>query len=477
MIDPCLALVSCMSAHPHSVNVARWGLRAVVGSLVEAQLAGATAFADCQRTFREAGACDAVVKAMRRHPSYVLVARHGLLAILYLAHGTAVNATALGAAGACQAVVEAMRRHASDAAVAQYGGFAAGGLACDNAANCSALGAAGACQAFAAVLRKFTTDAETLQLAAASIVFLARWPENQAALPAGICEGLVSVLQANILVGHEQLVEAVKTVLMLSLESAAYRDQLGKADACQALLAALSTIGDDADMQWLPLAALANLAENDANRERLGTAAACRAVITTMQAHPTDESIQKAGLLFISTLASNSSTACARLYEVGVCELLTTGLESSWKQMPVSVVIALTTVGALSCTLPNETATSGGLCAAVLAAMSGHTEDVCVQSAGVHAIRLLASNDATRVQLRSGGALQVLAEAMRAHQDNSYVQKRATIASQRIRDNTARIVLWAVQRWCRELLRRAVSYGSRLLQLGRGLRHEAHDPA
>ncbi|KAG5191846.1 hypothetical protein JKP88DRAFT_274828 [Tribonema minus] len=198
-----------------------------------------------------------------------------------------------------------------------------------------------------------------------------------------------------------------------------------------------------------------------------------------MQAHPAHESIQKAGVLFISTLASNSSTACARLWEVGVRELLTTGpgLESSWKQMPVSVGIALTTVGVLSEALPNGTAISGDLCAAVVEAMSAHTEDAAVQSTGSFAIAKMAWADGARVQLRRPGALDVLAEAMRAHPDDAEIQEFATAASQRIRYNTARLILWAIQRWCRELLRRAVSYGSRLHQLGRGLRHEAHDPA
>ncbi|KAG5191838.1 armadillo-type protein [Tribonema minus] len=432
--------------------------------VAEAQLAGAMVLAECQLKLRQAGACDAVVGAMRRHASAAIVARCGLQVICCLAHENDANCSALGAAGACQAVVAAMRRHSSDAIVAQDGVQAIMCLAEDNDSNLAALTTAGACQTAAAVLRKFTTKVEVLDFAAVCISVLAQYPQVRAdLLAAGAGEGLFKVLEANSEV-KELIFVAVGTLVLLSSDSTMHRAQSCKTGAGKAMLRILCANGDDAEMQGFALSAILALADTEASMEVLSAAGACRAVIAAMNAHPTHELVQQNGLFLVSKLVYHSSANKARLLNAGVCEVLVSGLQSIWLQKPLITQVALLVIVMLSSNPSKRMkfAKFGNLGPAVVAAMGACREHAGVQSAGSNAIGFLARLRGAPEQLIRCNALAALANAVRAHPGNSEIWADATVALVLIRNAPASL-WWRVQGWCSNLLRRAVVYGRGLL--------------
>ncbi|KAG5191843.1 hypothetical protein JKP88DRAFT_294549 [Tribonema minus] len=135
----------------------------------------------------------------------------------------------------------------------------------------------------------------------------------------------------------------------------------------------------------------------------------------------------------------------------GACELLTTGLQSTWKQSPFNIQGALITVAELLCSCPNALAKFGDIGAAVVAAMNTHGEDAGVQQAGIHVIQALARIDGARMQLRGCNALEALADAMRAHPHSSDIQECAADAAVLILWHGGRLIDGLLQRGRRTL--------------------------
>ncbi|KAG5188771.1 armadillo-type protein [Tribonema minus] len=220
--------------------------------------------------------------------------------------------------------------------------------------------------------------------------------------------------------------------------------RLGEAGACKAALRLLY-ISDNADMQDSALSALANLAKAEANRERLGGAGARRAVIVAMQAHPAHKFVQQNGLALIASLVDGSSINSTRLLDAGVCEVLVSGLQSTWLQDSVAVMSALAAVVNLSDTLPHDFAKFSDLCAAVMVSMTAYKQHVGVQVAAAHAIEGLACFDSACVELRSRNALAALADAMREHSDNADLCECALAAASMLIGNAPATLLWHIQ--------------------------------
>eukprot|EP00611_Tribonema_gayanum_P032803 TRINITY_DN9931_c0_g1_i1.p2 TRINITY_DN9931_c0_g1~~TRINITY_DN9931_c0_g1_i1.p2 ORF type:complete len:195 (-),score=45.29 TRINITY_DN9931_c0_g1_i1:270-854(-) len=194
-----------------------------------------------------------------------------------------------------------------------------------------------------------------------------------------------------------------------------------------------------------------------------------------MQAHPAHKFVQQNGLALIASLADDSSINTTRLLDAGVCEVLVSGLQSTWLQDSLIVMSALAAVVNLSDTLPHDFAKFSDLCAAVMASMAAYKQHAGVQVVAVHAIKGLACFDSACVELRGRNALAALADAMREHSDHPDLCECASAAASMLIRNAPATLLWHIQGWCDNVLRCAAWHGSRLVDCV--LHRRAHDAA
>eukprot|EP00611_Tribonema_gayanum_P025640 TRINITY_DN5894_c0_g1_i1.p1 TRINITY_DN5894_c0_g1~~TRINITY_DN5894_c0_g1_i1.p1 ORF type:complete len:270 (-),score=22.50 TRINITY_DN5894_c0_g1_i1:56-865(-) len=225
------ALVACLETHKEGARVALWGLQAV-SSLLHSS-GGHLSLHEKQRKLAEAGACQAVVAAVKEHPMDLQVQWHGARAIAWLV------------------------------------------WLCHS--NCARLGAEGACEVFTSLLRSVGADLSDRRAVSflKVVSVLAELPDNSERLAAaGVCETLVAMLQHpsdDLPTSLQDQIEitqcnVAQTITAMAKHSAA---RLGAAGACQALVRVINTSLERTDMQLSAFQAVLALAQLPDNRERL----------------------------------------------------------------------------------------------------------------------------------------------------------------------------------------------------------------
>jgi hypothetical protein len=194
----------------------------------------------------------AVVAALRAHPTNVDVQKQGCEQLWDFARYSEEDKVRIGEAGGCQAVVAALRAHPTNADVQRNGCWALRSLA-NNDENRVRIGEAGGCQAVVAALRAHPTNAGVQESGCGALWSLARRSEEN-------------------------------------------KVRIGEAGGCQAVIAALRAHPTNAGLQRSGCWALANLANNnDENEVRIGEAGGCQAVVAALRAHPTKADLRKFG--------------------------------------------------------------------------------------------------------------------------------------------------------------------------------------
>eukprot|EP00611_Tribonema_gayanum_P013644 TRINITY_DN2466_c1_g1_i2.p1 TRINITY_DN2466_c1_g1~~TRINITY_DN2466_c1_g1_i2.p1 ORF type:complete len:254 (-),score=19.50 TRINITY_DN2466_c1_g1_i2:205-936(-) len=150
-MDGAAAVASCLRAHKESSRVALWGVRAVFKLLNPVKSPKEV------RKLVEVGLCQAVVGAMKEHPTNHGVQSYGAQAIFSLCWRCDAICAACGAAGACEVVAAALHGAASDfrdwtTTDRLNSALDAAGALAGLPSNSEKLAAAGACEALVAML-------------------------------------------------------------------------------------------------------------------------------------------------------------------------------------------------------------------------------------------------------------------------------------------------------------------------------------
>lgn len=215
----CACVVESLHLFPSSVDVAEWGCRAVAvlsesneANTAKLALAGAcesipvvlqshpasesVAIAGCDvvsfmsetiangyaERFGHAGACEAVVRALKTHVDNVRAAARCSIALGTLARVSG-NARWFGPAGACDALYQALTTHLQDLRIVKYVVVAIGNL-CAIEFNKQRLGKLGVCEAVVAVAKLHHDDTETARACAATIWKLCETIDRQTVMAA-----------------------------------------------------------------------------------------------------------------------------------------------------------------------------------------------------------------------------------------------------------------------------------------------------
>ncbi|KAG5191882.1 hypothetical protein JKP88DRAFT_294636 [Tribonema minus] len=356
MGDNCAKVLACMKAHQGDAGIARWGTQAVGRLLHQALFSGDQELEACQIKLADGGACQIMVGAMNDHADKADVQMHGTTALLHLSVGNDRNCRALGEAGACEALMAAVRRFTVGVAWQQD---AAGAIASLGAvpSHVEVLVAGGACTFVLAVLQANLHDARTMSMALPAVGVLSR-QYAIALIASGACKTVVQALNAHLDNSHIQLkglaalvhlarvdaarlrlvsadagvaavrtmraypadpllqLQAVAIIAILSFDNEAYAAQLTGMGGCALVTASLSTRLNSAEYQQTALEALSKLAvSTTASREDV--AAACAAAVTSLSAYPDDEDVNVAALLVLASLAGVTNS-CA-LHDCDAC--------------------------------------------------------------------------------------------------------------------------------------------------------------
>ena len=203
MGDNCAKVLACMKAHQGDAGIARWGTQAVGRLLHQALFGGDQELEACQIKLADGGACQIMVGAMNDHADKADVQMHGTTALLYLSVGNGRNCRALGEAGACEALMAAVRRFTAGVAWQQD---AAGAIASLGAvpSHVEVLVAGGACTFVLAVLQANLHDARTMSMALPAVGVLSRQYAIDL-IANGACKTVAQALNAHLDNSHIQL--------------------------------------------------------------------------------------------------------------------------------------------------------------------------------------------------------------------------------------------------------------------------------
>ena len=297
-------------------------------------------------------------------------------------------------AGACEAVVAAMKAHASSERVTEAGCAATRRLA-DIADLGLILGAVGACQVVTAALRcHAASEAVARAGCGAVIVLVDKCPANAKTLCAeGVCEAAVAVMRAH--AGIQSVVlNGCKAVRSLAF-SEDCRTRLVAAGACEAAVAALQSYSGDGDLALWGCATIATLAANSAaaSTARLLAAGACEAVTGAMRGHASNAEVSMWGCNALTALVNNaekSESASRHAAFVAACIVVSTAL--AMHENADFIPSSLNAVRALAnrSTELSEELANVGICVSLKAAMRAHPRDATIARSSCQAVAALA---------------------------------------------------------------------------------------
>ncbi len=308
--------------------------------------AAAQAFADqCsdieQRAATDAGraaaladsAAAVVASGMALHRGWAMAQERGCAALRNLAGGADFKeeddkfALAVAVAGGLDAVLEALRAHPTHAGV-QEAAFGALVRILRPPDNRVKAGSAGAIEAAVAALRAHPAHTG---VQAAACWALRQMTVNDAneikAGSAGAIEATVAALRAH--PAHAALQEAACAALCNVTGNADNRVKAGSAGAIEAAVAALRAHPAHAGVQEAACRALRNItADNAANKVKAGSAGAIEAAVAALRAHPAHAGVQEEACSALRIMTIGNESLAVKAGSAGVIEAAVAALRA-----------------------------------------------------------------------------------------------------------------------------------------------------
>ena len=186
-----------MHLFPSSVQIAKWGCRAVA------------VLAECNESntskLGTMGACETIPIIMQAHHASEHVAGAGCDVISFMSENISNGfASRFGHLGACEAVVSALQKHSLNASVVSRASIALASLARVKG-NSSWLGPAGASDALLLVLHTHKRNAQVCKFALSAIGNLCIIETNKERLGSiGVCESVIDVMNIHMCVSEKK---------------------------------------------------------------------------------------------------------------------------------------------------------------------------------------------------------------------------------------------------------------------------------
>jgi hypothetical protein len=305
----CEALPASMQAHQNSAAVAEAGCTAIANMtsrLNSSSVSVASASAVTVVRLGHAGACEAVVTALKKHVNNAGVVKSACLALanLGLAKG---NAGWFGATGACEAVLAGIRAHMSRFEVCAACCEAFGNLCNDNN-NRFKLGAGGACELAVECINIHPTSVDVGIWASYAIGRLCE---------VGVTAEAQSTLNITPTTSSAQLQDPVEVdedssndVVEAPSSDVSNRSRLIATGACKAVVDTLKSHYESMIASFHLCRAISILAHGDQcswERDNLGNEGACEAVVMALQRHTDSEGVVRNAALALRSLSYNHS--------------------------------------------------------------------------------------------------------------------------------------------------------------------------
>lgn len=343
----CQYIVESLHLFPSSVLVAKWGCRAaaVLAESHEANIAKLGA----------AGACESIPLIIQSHPNSEQVAVAGCKVIAFMSEQT-VNGFAVrfGHAGACEAVVGALKKHIQSPLAVTRASIAINTLAMVPG-NARWFGPAGAGDVLHAALLLHIQDASVAKFVIAAIGQLCIIDHNKERLGLlGVCEAVVQAAEIHVsdldsaqscadtigklceFIGKAQQVKVSDTELPSAWRDAVQanahyqagrrnRAVLYECGACKVLVKALDNHLADESAAQCVCRAIAIIAQGDScalERNQMGGLGVCGAVTKALTFHEGVEETAMCACSAVQALALNLDINKAAFHRAGACQLV-----------------------------------------------------------------------------------------------------------------------------------------------------------
>ncbi len=363
----CAAIIESLRMFPASAQIACWGCSAV------AALSDGNNEANISK-FSTSGACEALPASMQAHQNSAAVAEAGCTAIANMtsrlnsnsasvASASAVTVVRLGHAGACEAVVTALKKHVNNAGVVKSACLALANLGLAKG-NAGWFGATGACEALLAGIRSHMANFEVCAACCEAFGNLCNDNNNRFKLGSGgacelavecinihpscvdvgiwaayaigrLCEvGITassevqSSLNINANTSSSQLQDQVDAeeessnndVTDTQSSDVTNRSRLIAAGACKAVVDTLKCHFESMIASFHLCRAISILAHGDHcswERDNLGNEGGCEAVVMALQRHTDSEGVVRNAALALRSLSYNHGTNQHQICFVG----------------------------------------------------------------------------------------------------------------------------------------------------------------
>ena len=274
-----LDTVSVLQAESLTEFAAAEGCSAVI-KIVSAKFGNSTLLG-------KAGACAAVIRAIRDYPDSAFVAEQGFMAVSKLSDGNKMNEEDFGANGACELIVSSLKQHLKCVPVAEQVCSAIRRLTFSSPANRKRLVDAGCAEMLVEALRARPVNLQGCM----AVVNLASNSEGRIKLgESGVCIAIIDIMMASM--KDNNVIERIcAAVGNLALEPS-NKVRLAMAGGCQVVIDAIRNNVDNSVIVENGMRAAINLAANNPdNNISLGSAGACEVIVNVLKNHPTHGSI------------------------------------------------------------------------------------------------------------------------------------------------------------------------------------------
>lgn len=364
-----------------------------------------------------AGACAALVTALKMHGMDPFTAEYGFRAIYNICTDNA-NVSELGSKGACGLVAAGLQRHVGSPAVVTQACFAVYALAVKmkndrvHQGNTRKLVTKGAIESVILIMKKYPREVELTRAGALALSSLARVDINREKLGA---EGAVEVVLLSF--KHHAKSEGVLTALAIATDrlcqdSSANKIKFMQGDIIDLILTTMNEHEKCAALMGECLRALVTFTTISPYPPKLKHEESLKLFIRVMKLHEKYDKVARWGCNVIYTCASDE-TSREKLGNLKACDAVNSALRHHSASDGAVTTWACKSLVALSMYDVNKQRfINTETCMCVIKALQSHQEDAVACEWTCAAIVSLAMSESNRIKLGAAGACAALCSVL-----------------------------------------------------------------
>lgn len=277
----------------------------------------------------DAGACEAVVMALKRHAIYdggdALVSIQGAISMYSMAYRHNNNQMLLGGAGGCEVLLNLLRKYGWTEAVSEHVCRAVNSIILDNVDNQLRMANAGACSIILASMKVHILSPVAVNRGACALFNLA--VDNEACREQCWTSDGCSILDSCL--GRHLNNEPVCVRIALVVKTLAFdvdgQNKLAETGICRLLVKALNVHESSATGCPLLLSVIGAVAlGHQRNQSNINLNGGCKAIVSACQRHIRDEGVVIEACRAILALGDENDDCKNKLASVGAADLANT---------------------------------------------------------------------------------------------------------------------------------------------------------